>query len=78
MNQKLMDMMLKSIGLKCVIAANGQIALDMIENYNNSFDIVFMDIQMLIMDALTATKKILDKYGDSAPVIIAQTANALL
>jgi PAS domain S-box-containing protein len=76
MNQKLMHLMLKSLGLKCEIAANGQIALDMIENFNNTFDIIFMDIQMPEMDGYTATKKILEKYGDDSPVIIAQTANA--
>lgn len=75
-NQKLMKRLLEKHGLNCDIANNGIVALDMIEQSKNSYDIIFMDIQMPEMDGITATKEILAKYRESAPVIIAQTANA--
>jgi CheY-like chemotaxis protein len=53
-------------------AKNGQEAVEMA--YKNDYDIVLMDIKMPIMDGLTATKAIKDKYPDLP--VVALTANA--
>ncbi len=57
------------------VAQNGQEAIEMLEN--KKYDMVFMDIQMPVMDGLTATKKIrkLPKLMDLP--IIAMSAHAM-
>ena len=56
MNQELAVSLLNSVGLTAMIANNGKEALDMLKK--DAFDMVLMDIQMPIMDGLTATKEI--------------------
>jgi len=77
-NQKMIKYTLKNIGIDCDIANNGQIGVDMYLKGN--YDIVFMDIQMPIMNGIEATKAIL-KYEKEKNLphipIIAVTANAL-
>ncbi len=73
-NQKIISIMLGNAGCTVDIANNGQQALDLYEK--NKYDIVLMDIQMPVMDGITATKKLKDKYNNMAP-IIGVSANAL-
>lgn len=73
-NQLVAKEQLKSMKADVVIAENGQIALDILEK--STFDIILMDIQMPVMDGLTAVKHIRaqEKYADLP--IIAMTAHA--
>jgi PAS domain S-box-containing protein len=64
---------LKSYGINVVEAVNGQDAIDKLKE--SSFDIVLMDLQMPVMDGLTATRFIRKDMGLQLP-IIALTANA--
>ena len=76
MNQELAVSLLDSVGLTAMIANNGQEALDLLEK--NSFNLVLMDLQMPVMDGLTATKAIRAKEEDffkNVP-IIAMSARA--
>ncbi|AWB66440.1 hypothetical protein C2869_08380 [Saccharobesus litoralis] len=59
---------------KVEVADNGQQALDMLQNAE--YDLVLMDIQMPVMDGLTATQKIRESLKLSVP-IVAMTAHAL-
>jgi CheY-like chemotaxis protein len=72
-NQKILNLFLKKIGLKADIANNGAEAIEMLRL--KSYEIIFMDIQMPIMDGITATKKIRQEI-ENQPWIIALTANA--
>ncbi|MGD8783401.1 MAG: response regulator [Thioalkalispiraceae bacterium] len=72
-NQHLVSLYLKRAGLKIEIANNGKEALAGVESTNP--DLILMDIQMPVMDGLTATR-ILREQGYKKP-IIALTANAL-
>ena len=72
-NQTVMKLMLESAGHKVDIAANGQIALDMFRP--ELFDVILMDIQMPVMDGVTATRILKETYPD-APPIIGISANA--
>ncbi len=76
MNQELAVSLLNSVGLSAMIANNGQEALDMLKK--DAFDLVLMDIQMPVMDGLTATKEIRareDEYFKKVP-ILAMSARA--
>ncbi|MEI6575844.1 MAG: response regulator [Bacteroidota bacterium] len=55
-------------------AANGEIAVELLRN--ESFDLVLMDMQMPVMDGLTATRLIRTEINTKMP-IIALTAHAL-
>ena len=73
-NQEVAAGMLRLSGLVVDIAENGQEALDQIRR--SEYDIVLMDMQMPVMDGVTATQEIrkLDEY-QHVP-IVAMTANA--
>ncbi|WNJ16813.1 tetratricopeptide repeat protein [Pontibacter sp. G13] len=75
-NQIVIDGILGKMGFKAQIVENGQQVLDTLED--TPIDLIFMDIQMPELDGLSATKEIINIYGnDHRPVIIAMTANAM-
>ncbi|MFG0248009.1 MAG: response regulator [Phycisphaeraceae bacterium JB051] len=77
-NQKLIRRVLEKMGLTVTLAANGQIAFDMaMQKFESGtpFDVVLMDMQMPVMDGVTAAKN-LRRAGYDLP-IIALTANAM-
>ncbi len=75
-NRKLIKIILEKIGLRVSMATNGKEA---VEKYKErQYDIVFMDIQMPVMDGVAATKAILSYEKDhhlTHTPIIALTAN---
>ncbi len=72
-NQKVITLMLTSMGHEITIARNGKECLEIFEP--DLFDMILMDIQMPIMDGITATKKLKKKYK-LLPPIIGLSANA--
>jgi len=77
-NQKLISRILQEHGITVDIANNGLESFEM--RRNNSYDLIFMDIQMPVMDGIEATHEILDYEEDEEAThipIVALTANAL-
>ncbi len=77
-NQKLITKILTEFGLDVEVANNGLEAFE--KRRNKSYDLIFMDIQMPVMDGVEATHEILDLEEDDAVPhipIVALTANAL-
>ena len=77
-NQKLIRRTLEDLGLTVTLANNGLEAFE--KRKNGDFDIIFMDIQMPVLDGMEATMEILDYEEDEKQPhipIIALTANAL-
>ena len=72
-NRQLIELILGREGLLVDTATNGQEALD--QATAKSYDIIFMDMQMPVMDGYTATSE-LRRLGHVEP-IIALTANAM-
>ena len=79
MNQQVICEHLSRVGLKTIIAENGRIAVDLVEERKKSgkkqFDIIFMDIYMPVMDGIEAASKIV-KLDVGIP-LIAMTANIM-
>lgn len=72
-NQKLLVMIMKTMGYEVDIANNGLEAWEMA--ITTSYHIIFMDVQMPKMDGIESTKRII-KDQPQRPIIIAVTANA--
>ncbi len=73
-NQKVISLILTSMGHHITLAHNGEEA---IRQYSpGKFDLILMDIQMPVMDGITATKMLKDKYTELPPVV-GLSANAL-
>jgi signal transduction histidine kinase/CheY-like chemotaxis protein len=72
-NQKIAEKMLTKLGLTCDIAVNGLEGITALTVKN--YSLIFMDMQMPVMDGITATEKIIEKYGNKRPAIVAMTAN---
>ncbi len=74
-NQFIAEEILTSAGYTVDIAENGKVALEMIKK--NDYDLILMDIQMPIMDGLTATRNIrsMEKFGNLP--VVAMSAHAL-
>jgi CheY-like chemotaxis protein len=80
-NQKVALLMLKKLGYKADVAGNGREAVERLSeklNSANAYDLIFMDVQMPIMDGRTATKIIRkNSASKTKPWIVALTADAL-
>jgi two-component system sensor histidine kinase/response regulator len=75
LNQQLATELLNAAGLKVVVAGDGQQAIEAISAM--AFDVVLMDMQMPVMDGVTATLELRkhEKYRNLP--IIAMTANVM-
>jgi len=76
LNQELVIELLRQAGVQCVVANNGQEALNCLEQ-DPHFDGVLMDCQMPVMDGYTATRHLRQNPAFETIPIIAMTANAM-
>ncbi|MDI1319053.1 MAG: ATP-binding protein [bacterium] len=75
-NQKVAVQLLRRLGYQPTVAANGREALGALRQ--QSFDLVFMDVEMPDMDGPTAVAHIRREFAPAAqPVIVALTAHAM-
>lgn len=78
-NQKVASLLVKQAGFDCIIANNGQEALEYISN-GGVINAILMDCMMPVMDGFTATEKIREwegQHSQSRLPIIALTASVL-
>ncbi len=74
LNRKLIETALKKFGHHIAQADNGQVALDMAAS--QAFDLILMDVDMHVMDGLTATRLIRELPQGHTPLIVAMSGNA--
>jgi len=74
-NQAIALNLFKKMGYQPDVASNGLESLEALDKKH--YDVIFMDMQMPVMDGVEATKKIVEKWEDKRPRIIAMTANVL-
>lgn len=68
-NLKVARLMLQKFGCEVTLATNGEEAISIYKEKPSFFDLIIMDVQMPVMDGITATKKLRDMFpNDLAPV----------
>jgi polar amino acid transport system substrate-binding protein len=75
-NQQVAQEMLESYGIKVTVAENGEEAIAILKQAQ--FDGVLMDMQMPVMDGVSATRKIRSIHLHAKLPIIALTANVMV
>ena len=75
LNQEVGTELLRGAGLVVDVAENGQVAVDKVRS--GHFDVVLMDMQMPVMDGVTATRTLRGMPEFNELPIIAMTANAM-
>lgn len=79
LNQQIAQELLVSQGAQVTLAEDGHQAIAAFgcPADPDRFDLVLMDMQMPVMDGLTATRELLQTMGARCPPIVAMTANAM-
>ena len=74
-NQKYIQKVFSRLGYEITIVENGKKVLDQVEE--NHYDLIFMDLNMPVMDGITSTLQLrANEDIHHQPIIIAMTANA--
>jgi GAF domain-containing protein/CheY-like chemotaxis protein len=73
-NRQLLTQLLTKVGFQIEEATNGQEALNKCRTWQPH--LIWMDVQMPVMNGYAATQAIKTRYGANAPIILALTANA--
>jgi signal transduction histidine kinase len=77
-NQRVTQLLLKKMGVKCDIAANGEKAVEMYQE--KDYELILMDMQMPVLDGVESAKKIreieLNNKSEKPVFIVAVTANS--
>ena len=76
-NQQVARELLEDEGASVQVVSDGQQAVDAVAAARPAFDVVLLDLQMPVMDGLTATRIIREQLGMTVLPIVAMTANAL-
>lgn len=76
-NQLVGVRLLESLGAEVDVAENGYVALSLLQQEGNLYDVVLMDLQMPVMDGLETTRqlRLIEQFSDLP--IIAMTANVM-
>jgi PAS domain S-box-containing protein len=75
LNQQVAAELLRAMGCQVDIAGNGREALDKLEE--RRYDLVFMDMQMPVLDGLAATRELRLRPQLAELPVVAMTANAM-
>lgn len=78
-NQQIAVELLEEVNLHVTVAGNGREAVDAVRSRlaSPAFDLIFMDLQMPVMDGYQATRLLRDDARHDAIPIVAMTAHAL-
>lgn len=78
-NQKVLEGMLRLLGVEPQFAANGRIALDQVQESERPFDLILMDCEMPVMDGFSSTREIRawEAGANSRSRIVALSAHVL-